>query len=71
VAREWAAPNRYDLSISAGAVQVTLDEHAAADAGPGAPFPAGERELPNVSLARELLLAAIERRLAGGREPGA
>jgi AcrR family transcriptional regulator len=68
---DGGAPNRYDLSISAGAVQVTLDEHAAADAGPGGPLPAGERERPNVSLARELLLAGIERRLAGGHEPGA
>lgn len=64
------APNRYDLSISAGALQVTLDENTAADAGPAEPLPAGGRELRDVSLTRELLLAGIERRLAEQREPG-
>ncbi len=59
------APDRYDLSISAGAVQVTLDEHAAADAGTAAASPVGGRELRDASPARELLLEGIERRLAG------
>jgi hypothetical protein len=58
------AADRYDLSISAGAVQVTLDEHAAADAGTAAPSPVGGREIRDASLARELLLAGIEHRLA-------
>jgi AcrR family transcriptional regulator len=64
------APNRYDLSISAGAVQVTLDEHAAADAGTAAASPMGGRELRDASLARELLLSGIEHRLAERRAPG-
>jgi hypothetical protein len=64
------APDRYDLSIGAGAVQVTLDEQRVADAGPAGPLPVGARELRDASLARELLLEGIERRLAGRREPG-
>ena len=62
--------DRYDLLISAGAVQVTLDELAAADARPPEAPPEGERQLSDASMARELLLEGIEHRLVGRHEPG-
>jgi AcrR family transcriptional regulator len=55
--------DRYELRISAGAIQVTLDERAPQGAEPAqVPPPA----VGDVSVGRELLLDGIARRLAGG-----
>ena len=64
-------PDRYELQISAGAVQVTLDTRAPGDAAVPEQDGSGAPGRPDATVARDLLLDGIERRLSERRRGGA